>query len=423
MSRASLAIQQVREFVTAETERLEQRDASLPFEREEYALRLDILRTHMERDGVDVLVLTSPEAMCWLTGYQSRWYRSGASSTMPPSQCLVVDGERGAPWMIESGFHELLVRLGSCVEDLRPVPASGLIHEPTVEEFTRWLVQNLKAARAPGAVVGVERWSWVPSPAVAAALSSALQGAGFRVVEADRTVRAARKLKRPAEIALIERAQHACDAGLRALQTTTRAGMTELEAWQVYMDAVVSAGGEPSAMHETVFSGPPEPLAHTLSSRRQLEHGEYFHADACACVDRYHARGTRTFSIGEPPAALSQLTEIAAGAFGVLRDVGRAGIAFGELNRALYDHFVDAGLEVDEFFAGGYELGISFPPDWVGEFTWSAHDLESEELIPDGLVTNFESCAFVALVDTVVFERDGARTLSDLPTEILIVEP
>ena len=79
-----------------------------------------------------------------------------------------------------------------------------------------------------------------------------------------------------------------------------------------------------------------------------------------------------------------------------------------------------AGLGKEEFFAGGYELGMSFAPEWVGEFLWSAGDADDESVIPDRLVTNIESFAFVAVVDTVVFETQGARTLSTVPTDVLV---
>ena len=63
---------------------------------------------------------------------------------------------------------------------------------------------------------------------------------------------------------------------------------------------------------------------------------------------------------------------------------------------------------------------MSFAPDWVGEFLWSADDADDERIIPDRLVTNFESCAFVAVVDTVLFETQGTRTLSTVPTDVLV---
>jgi hypothetical protein len=99
----------------------------------------------------------------------------------------------------------------------------------------------------------------------------------------------------------------------------------------------------------------------------------------------------------------------------------RAGQPFGALKAALREYFTGEGFGGEESFAGGYELGVSFAPDWVGEFLWSSHDLDDDSLIPEGLVTNFESCAFVAVVDTIVFETSGTRTLSNIPADEVLL--
>jgi hypothetical protein len=48
-------------------------------------------------------------------------------------------------------------------------------------------------------------------------------------------------------------------------------------------------------------------------------------------------------------------------------------------------------------------------------------DEDADGLIERGTVTNFESIAYVGMVDTVVFEESGARLLSSVPREVLAV--
>jgi Xaa-Pro aminopeptidase len=411
---------EVRSFVREEEARLAAIAPDRPFVAEEYETRQATLRRHMNNAGIDVLVATSPDTMCWLTGYAARWYRSGASTHFPPCQCVVVHAAESHPFMIETAFHEQLARLTACISDVRLLPDTGLIREPGVAEFVGFLIDNLTAERWLGGTVGLEAFSWVPSPAVWRAMVDGLEAAGCAVVDATRTARAARRQKSAAEIAYIERAQSACDAGIRALQRAARPGMSGLEGWKHFVTGVIEAGGEPAAIHETVFAGPPEPMAHLLSTRTPIVSGDYFHPDAAASFERYHARCMRVLSMGPPPPALVRLTAIAGGALEVVRK-GRAGQPFGQLRATLREYFMGEGVAEEEFFAGGYELGISFAPDWVGEFVWSAHDPDDESPIPEGLVTNFESCAFVAVVDTVVFEPGGARTLSSIPAgEVLL---
>lgn len=396
---------------------------SLPFSREEYAGRLARLRAAMAADGIDVLVLTSPDSMGWLHGFSARVYSWHTSTALPPDAATVVHAEQEPMFYIDTAFHEALVRNTSCVEDFRPIRDTGVSAYSTLEDFNQHLLAELRREGWLGGVVGVERWSGCPPPAAADATRDALLSAGCRVVDATQAIRGSRRLKSAAELACVEAAQAAVDAGVRAIHAEGRAGMTELEAWHLYMGAVVAAGGEPSAIHETVAVGPPEAGLHALSTRRVIKDGDYFHPDMSAAVNRYHARGTRPFTIGEPRPEITELSRIIAGAFDVVTETARIGMVFGELNRAILDYFAGEGFDASTAFGGGYELGLSFNPDFVGEFLWGVHDLEDERPIEAGLVTNFESVLFLTMIDTVVFEESGARFLSSLPREVMAIDP
>ncbi len=409
----------IRSFIRDEEARLATEPQRLPFSVKEYEFRRRQLRRGMREAGIDVFVIMSPDTMCWLTGFASRWYRSGASTALPPCQCMVLHADSDPLFMIETAFHAQLVRLTSCIEDLRLLPETGLTHEAGVLEFVEFLIGNLAAEQWLGGTVGLEAYSWVPSHAVSEALVERLTEKKCQVVDASAMARAARRCKSPAEIGCIERAQHAVDAGVLALQRAARPGMTGLDGWKHFVAGVADAGGEPAAVPDAIFGGPPEPMAHMLSGRRPIEQGAYFHPDVAAAFERYHARCTRVLSFGPPRPELRRLTCIAGGALAVLRGF-RAGQPFGQLKGALRDYFAGEGFADEEYFAGGYELGVSFAPEWVGEFLWSADDPADDSVIPEGLVTNIECCAFVAVVDTVVFEADGARTLSTVPTEVLV---
>jgi Xaa-Pro aminopeptidase len=408
----------VREFIAREEAAIAARTPELSFTREEYAARLARLRARMADDGLDVLILTAPDAMGWLHGYRSRWYRQTSSTALPPGQCTVVHVEAGM-FMVEVGYHAELVRLTSCIEDVRTIAGTDANHESTVDGFAGFLAGELARERWLGGTVGLERWSCVPSPAVSDVLEAALRERGCRVVDATAAVRGVRRLKSPAEIATIERAQRACDAGLLAIQREVTPGTTELEAWSAFMSAAVAAGGEPAAIHETVAVGPPLAVVHGLSSRRPIRAGECFHADMAAAVDRYHARGTRFFVHGEPDPALHRLAEAVAGAYDVVLANARIGMPLRDLYPPLRDYYAEAVPGV-EAASSGYELGLSFPPDWVGELTWSTEEPELDVLIEPGLVLCFESTAHVAMVDTLVFEADGPRFLSTVPREVLV---
>lgn len=381
------------------------RTRTLPFDSAEYGARQARLRARMAAAGMDALVVMAPEMMCWLHGYDARWYRAHSSTALPPLHATVVHLDRDEVVLVEIAEHAELVRLTSCVDRARLLGG-----EPTLPEFAAAVAAELGG---PG-VVGVERWSSVPSPAVCAAVEEAVGG---RFADATQVLRGARLVKSAAELAMIERAQAACDAGVRALQREARPGMSELAAWATYVTGVIEAGGEPAAIHETIASGPPMPMLHGMSTRAPL--GQWFHADVAAAVHRYHARATRPLAFGGADPELARLVEIAAGAQDVVLATARVGVAFAEIGEAVRAYFREAGVEG---WAGGYELGLSFPPDWVGEFVWGSVDSGAQQVVEAGMVTNLEAEVFTALVDTIVFEEGGPRLLSSLPRTTLVVE-
>ena len=386
------------------------------FDAEEYAGRARRYRQAMSDNGVDVAIVTAPDTMAWLHGYRSRWYRQHTSTKLPPAQCTVVDTHSSTMFMIEAGYHVDQVRAMSIVEDIRPM-GSDIEHEEDLPTYISFLLEQLGTISKSPLVVGLELWSCLPSPAVSAQVEAALAEAGHSVVDVSMPVRELRRIKSPAEIVMMEKAQTACDAGLLALQDQVRPGTTELEAWAIYSTAAVAAGGEPAALHETVCTGQLMSGAHRISSRRPIERGWVFHADASTSYGGYHARATRPYYFGSAPTELHELTAIAAGAYDVASKHGRAGTPWQDLFAALRDYYASTGIEGS---AAGYEMGVSVPPaDWVNEFVFSLEDPSITGVIEENTVTNFESFNVLAVVDLVVWEADGPRFLSEVPRELL----
>lgn len=389
------------------------------FEPAEYADRQRRFRAAMAAADVDVAIVTAPDTMAWLHGYRSRWYRQHTSTALPPAQCTVVDTHSDTMFMIEAGYHVDLIRATSVVEDIRCLP-SDMEHEEDLASYVAHLLAQLGTVTDGPSAVGVERWSCIPSPAVATEVEGALGAAGHTVVDVSLPARLARRTKSPAEIALLERAGAACDAGLLAVRDQARPGMTELEAWAVYTSAAVAAGGEPAALHETVASGSLMPSLHRISSRSPIEAGRVFHADASTSFAGYHARATRPYHFGPAPQELHELTAIAAGAFDVARQVGKAGTPWQDLFATLREYYRGTGIEGS---AAGYEMGITVPPaDWVNEFLFAIEDTTMTGVIEENMVTNFESWNVVAVVDQVVWEQEGPRLLSRAPRELMVVD-
>lgn len=400
-------------FVDDQAAQIASRESDLAFDRDEYARRLRRLQLAMEQAQLDTLIVSAPDAMCWLHGYQSRWYKSHSTTAWPPFQCTVVHLGDERLLQFDMERHRYLIPRTSVVSDLR------LKSVNTVGEWLEFFVGELEAEGWLGGTVGIEKWSSVPNRATSEMIEAALHSRGCTVVDGSLVTRQVRRLKSGAEIEVLRRAAGVCDAGLRALQGALTPGITELEAWEAMMHAMIAAGGEPAALQENVWAGT-SPLIHALSSRRQIAAGEIVCADPCGVVHRYHANAARALSIGEPQPAALELMKVLAEGVRLFEDSAAPGVRIGDVQRTLRAFYQDSGIWERRGWLGGYEFGIAFPPDWVGEWVFAVDDADSDEVFEEGLVTNYESVIGLVLIDTFVIGAAGAERLSSVPPEILV---
>lgn len=388
------------------------------FSRDEYAGRLDRLRAAMAQDGVDTVILSSPESMCWLHGLALRWYKSNSPRQWRPLTCCAVHIDSDRIIAFEGVEHQEMMRRTSIAQDVRLLPRyerAGMLD---------FIVRELAGEGWLSGRVGVEKYSYVPNAAVAAQVEAAIAAHGGSVVDATDAIRRVRRLKSSAEIACIERAAEICDAGINHLRSVLAPGMTELEAWSELVAAMARAGGEPAALHElaavTTAAGG---LGHHIAGRRVISAGDWLEIDPCGVYHHYHANRNAFYYLGDPPQIAVELMAVLAGAYDVLRETATVGTPVREVCRALRRYYQDAGVWHlnSQYWVGGYELGISFPPDWVGEWLFTVNSDEDQGVIEDGLVTNYESIIGLGLLDTLVYQTSGTRTLSKIPHEILTV--
>lgn len=400
-------------FVDDQAAQIASRQSDLAFDRDEYARRLRRLQLAMEQAKLDTLIVSAPDAMCWLHGYQSRWYKSHSTTAWPPFQCTVVHLGDERLLQFDMERHRYLIPRTSVVSDLR------LKSVTTVGEWLEFFVGELEAEGWLGGTVGIEKWSSVPNRATSEMIEAALHSRGCTVVDGSLVTRQVRRLKSGAEIEVLRRAAGVCDAGLRGLQAALTPGITELEAWEALVHAMIAAGGEPAALQENVWAGT-SPLIHALSSRRQIAAGEIVCADPCGVVHRYHANAARALSIGEPQPAALELMGVLAEGVRLFEDSAAPGVRIGDVQRTLRAFYQDSGIWERRGWLGGYEFGIAFPPDWVGEWVFAVDDADSDEVFEEGLVTNYESVVGLVLIDTFVIGAAGAERLSSVPPEILV---
>ncbi len=394
----------------------EQIEPQHAFSAEEYASRLNKLRRAMTKARIDVVLLSSPEAQCWLHGYQARWYRAGSTTEWPPVNFTAVHVDNDSPIVFDSTDHARLIRFTSIATDIR----HPISEDPSLQSVHAFIVDELAAKGWLPGTLGIEKWSPRQNAVTTEHLISLL-GDSVRVTDISVMLRDLQRIKSEAEINVIREASRILDIGYaHLLSNNLHPDMTEIEVWAELELAMARAGGETGGLHDTISRT--RNYCHAFSSTRRIGHGQLL-ADPCGVKHRYHANTARQFYLGEPPKDLVDASNIAAAAFEVLKDVAKPGISFATVSARLREYYQSFGLWQLRDWIGGYQLGIAFPPDWVGEFNWNVELDEHDKYVEHGLVTNFES--FVGgggHIDTVIFLKEGTEVLSNTPRQLLVVQ-
>ena len=151
--------------------------------------------------------------------------------------------------------------------------------------------------------------------------------------------------------------------------------------------------------------------------------------DICGVYNRYHADNARTLFMGAPPADIARLVETSAQAFAIIKANARPGLSFNELMRPLEAHYREAGIWGSQRWAGGYELGVAFAPDWVGAFAYSVGQDAGAAALEPGLVVNYESNFYLPgrpgmsmLIDTLMVDEASADFIHKIGHDLIVIE-
>lgn len=389
---------------------------TLPFTRDEYAARLARVRAEMERRGIGLLYVTSPPNLNYLLGHQSVWFDprnvTGLAVPLEPVPPIYFDTYDHAPgW------------------------------PPTIEEYVEYGTEGFYYPEGPQTVadvlqakgllkgrVGLEYWSWAPGGPAFAELARRLTGAGApEVVDGSWVVDHVRLIKSPQELAYTREALAIADAAYDALRETLKPGMSEHEINALLFSECARRGSDEPGIRTMVRTGSKTPAFHAPAGDRRIQAGELLMIDMSATRRHYHGNTARAFSIGGHPFWEDALATLTA-----MRDETCAQIRPGDPTmklQRLMDEAVDAaGLREYVWWVGGYVLGISMPPDWVGHIYLNDEEGFETGVFDPGFVANWEIQLWdldkhegVGVIDTMIMTEQGIEIPARFPATLTAV--
>ena len=317
----------------------------LTFPVDEYKRRLDELRQRMRDRRMHALIVTDPENLAYLTGYQTTGYSY--------FQALIVPLE-GDPLMITRLLEDSNVHARTWVEKTYPYTDTG----DAIQMAWNALHQNGLSNR----IIGYEKNSYFfPAYQQERMLATLFDAQLF---DCSGIVEEGRITKSKVEIDAMRKAARATEAGMQAGIDAADEGLTENEVAAEVCHAMFKAGGEYPAVLPYVTSGPRSLIGHATWEGRTVGRDECVFLEVGGCYRRYHTAMMRTVYIGDPPPALLEAEELTTEAVGKMIEAMRPGLTASDVDsvaREVLSRHTGGGQLVTR---SGYAIGIAFAPSW-----------------------------------------------------------
>ncbi len=334
------------------------------FELSEFHDRLRRVKSAMQRQKVEVLLVSDPSNMNYLTGYDgwSFYVHQGVIIALDHDQPIWwgrgcdANGAKVTTWLSHDNIRQY-------VDDYVQNP---LKHPMSfVADIIRehgWERKN----------IGVEMDNYWFTSKCLVTLEEELGDCGD-IIDATGLVNWQRIRKSPREIAYMRQAAKVCEKVMRTAVDGIRPGTLErANAASVYHACIMGVDDAPGD-HPAIFPIMPTnertSCAHLgWSPDRSYAEGDLVLLELCGVHKRYHCPLARTVVLGEPPAKLKNIADATMAGVDKVVDFIKPGVIAEEVEAEWRRIISTYGVVKPTRL--GYSIGCSYVPDW-GERTLS----------------------------------------------------
>ncbi|AZV78371.1 M24 family metallopeptidase [Parasedimentitalea marina] len=388
--------------------------SNLPFGLDEYSARLTKVRAAMQQVGCDVLVVTDPANMAWLTGYDG-W-------SFYVHQAVII-GPSGPPlW-----WGRAMDALGALRTVYMPSDAVFGYEDTFVQNPDKHPMEDLsRLLSAQGwanARIGLEMDNYYFTAAAYMSLVQELPSAIW--VNANVLVNWQRAVKSPTEITYMRRAAKIVENMHATILNRAEPGMKKNELIaDIYHAAIAGVDGHwgdyPSIV-PLAPSGKDATAPHLTWDDNELQAGEATFFEIAGVYRRYHAPQSRTLFFGEPPAKYRTAEAAVMEAVAAGMEQAKPGNFAEDISNAFNATLNRLGFEKDS--RCGYPIGLSYPPDW-GEHTFSLRRDDRTVLEP-GMTFHFMPALWlddggIEITEPVLITETSAEYLCTTPRGLMV---
>ena len=389
-------------------------EPDLNFTRAEYAQRLAKTRAAMSARGIDLLIVSDPSNMAWLTGYDG-W-------SFYVHQCVIVPPDGDPIWYGRGQDANGAKRTAYLKHD-------DIIGYPdhyvqSTERHPMDLLSQIIEERGWGRLsIGVEMDNYWFSAAAYGSLTRHLPNARF--VDATALVNWQRAVKSPQELDYMRKAARIVEAMHARILEKVEPGMRKCDLVAEIYDAgirgVDGVGGDYPAIVPLLPSGADASAPHLTWDDRPMRSGEGTFFEIAGCYKRYHCPLSRTVFLGKPTQAFLDAEKAVLEGMDAGLEAARPGNTCEDIANAFFAVLKKYGIVKDN--RTGYPIGLSYPPDW-GERTMSLRPGDRTPLEP-GMTFHFMTGLWLEdmgleITESIVITDRGVECLADVPRKLFV---
>ena len=386
-----------------------------PFSINEYKNRVHETKIQMDKKGIDVLLLTDPANMSYLSGYDA-W-----SFYVEQLVAIVIDQEEPIWIGREMDANAASATSWISQKNIISYPEDHVHSE--LKHPMEFIASFLDHIKQSDRTIGLEMSSYYFSALSYIKLLQNLPNA--TLIDASLLVNNIRIIKSEREIIYMKRAATIAEIAMDTAISSIQEGVRECDvAATIFKDLISGTdeyGGDFPSIVPLLPSGKNTSAPHLTWTDRQYCANEMVIIELGGCHQRYHAPLARTLSLGKPTEEAQDVSTILVEGLNAAIEAVKPGATCADIHKAWNDVITKHNIIKESRM--GYSVGLNYPPDW-GEKTASIRENDYTVLKPNMTFHFIPGLWFdqfgIEISETVRVTETGCEVLTNFQRELLI---
>lgn len=387
----------------------------LYFDVMEYKERLEKTKRSMSSQGIEVLIVTDPANMNYLTGFDG-W-------SFYVHQGLIVMVDQDEPIWFGRGQDGNAARLTTWLKEENIRAYTDDYVQSLIKHPMDFVADIIKEKGYQNKIVATEMDTYYYTAKCQERLVLGLPNAKFK--DGTNLVNWVKIIKSNSEIAYMKSAARIVEKAMQAAEDSIAEGVRQCDAaanvYHAQITGTKEYGGDYASIVPLMPSGIRTSTPHLSWTDEPYRNGDTVIVEIAGCYRRYHCPLSRTVIVGNAPQKVRDLAAVVVEGIADTLAAIKPGITCEEVERVWARSIAKSGFIKDSRV--GYSMGLNYPPDW-GEHTASLRPGDKTIMQPN-MTFHFmpgiwlEDCG-VDISESIRITETGVETFTNYPRKLLI---